>query len=62
MTKIQTRLHRVVLKDSLKGRKVTPAAGLDDKSFTYVPSLNTDLQATFDRIFGTMGERQREKV
>jgi hypothetical protein len=59
---LHMKLHKASLTPSLKGRVTKPAAGLDDKGFTYVPSLNTDLEATFARIFGQMGERKKEKV
>jgi len=59
---IEIRLPTAKLTCDLKGRVTKPSLGIQHAEFIYVPSINTDLQATFNRIFADMGERKTEKV
>lgn len=62
MSELEIRLPTAKLTCDLKGRVTKPAIGIQDSAFIYVPSINTDLQATFNRIFADMGERKKERV
>lgn len=61
-TDLALKLHKPSIKPDLKGKVCKPEVGLKDSAFKYVPSLNTDLEATFARVFGSLGERKRERV
>lgn len=52
---LEMKLHKAGLKADLKGRKVEPSVGLDDKGFKYVPAIKTDLRQTFARARAELG-------
>jgi hypothetical protein len=62
MTTIELELEAAVFKPELKGKLVRPTLGLDDRSFVYIQSLNTDLAETFRKAREGLGERKRERV
>lgn len=55
---LEMKLHKASLKSELKGTKVEPAIGLDDKAFTYTPAIKTNLAETFAKARAALGVRK----
>jgi hypothetical protein len=59
---LQMKLHKASLTPTLKGTKVLPSVGLDDKRFAYTNALNTNLSETFTRARNLLGVRKTERA
>ncbi len=55
---LEIKLHHAILPATLKGQITKPTIGLDDKAFTYVPAIKTDLALTFARAREQLGVRK----